>query len=134
MKSNKQRRLEIKTKRRARAEALKGLPFKANFFSNLYSIAANHSELTHNITCGPYPSFYRDKPFKCQACGAHEVWTANSQKWWFEIAKGNLYSTAIHCRSCRAKVREEKEQQRVRMSEAAKREPHPNEAFFKKCY
>ena len=134
MKSNKQRRLEIKAKRRKRTKALKADPFKASDFKPLYSVAADHAELAHNNTYGPLPFFYVDKPFTCQDCNAHEVWTAKNQKWWFEIAKGNIDSTAIHCLSCRIKRRKEKEQQRILMSEAAKREPHPNEAFFKKRY
>lgn len=134
MKSNKQRRIEIKAKRRRRAEALKVDPFKASYFRPLYSVAADHTELVHNNTYGPLPFFYVDKPFNCQDCRAHEVWTAKSQKWWYEIVKGNIDSTAIHCLSCRIKRRKEKEQQRILMSEAAKREPHPNEAFFRKRY
>ena len=134
MKSNKQRRAEIKAKRRKRAETLKVDPFKASYFSPLYSVAADHVELAHNNTYGPLPLYYVDKPFDCQGCGANEVWTAKNQKWWYEIAKGNIDSTAVHCLSCRIKRRKEKEQQRMLMSEAAKREPHPNEAFFKKRY
>ncbi len=134
MKSNKQRRLEIKAKRRKRAEALKTDPFKASYFRSLYSVAADHSALAHNNTYGHLPLFYVDKRFNCQDCGAHEVWTAKKQKWWFEIAKGNIDSTAIHCLNCRVKRRKEKEQQKMLMCEAAKREPHPNEAFFKRRY
>lgn len=134
MKSNKQRRLEIKARRRKRAEALKVASFKASYFRPLYSVAADHSELAHNNTYGPLPLFYVDKPFSCQNCSAEEVWTAKSQKWWFEIAKGNIDSTAIHCLSCRTRIRKEKEQQKAHMAEMAKQKPHPHEAFFRKTY
>jgi hypothetical protein len=132
MKSNKQRRFEIKARRRKRAEALKVDPFKASHFTPLYSVAADHAELAHNNTYGPLPFFYVDKAFNCRDCSAHEVWTAKNQKWWFEIAKGNIDSTAIHCLSCRIKRRKEKQRQKAHMEEMAKREPHPNEAFFKR--
>lgn len=134
MKSNKQRRLEIKTKRRKRAEALKADPFKASYLRPLYSVAADHSELIHNSTYGPLPLFYVDKPFSCQDCKAVEIWTAKNQKWWFEIVKGNIDSTAINCLSCRIKRRTEKELQKAHMAEMAKRKPHPNDAFFRKTY
>ena len=134
MKSNKQRRAEIKARRRKRTEALKVDPFKASYFRPRYCVAANHAQLVHNNTYGFLPAFYVDKPFNCQDCGEHEVWTANNQKWWYEIAKGNIDSTAIHCLNCRIKRRKEKQQLKTRMSEMAKKEPHPNEAFFRKRY
>lgn len=132
MKSNKQRKSEIKAMRRKRAESLKVDPFKTGSLIPLCSVAADHSELVHNNTYGPLPLFYVDKSFECRDCSAEEVWTAKSQKWWYEVAKGNIDSTAIHCHSCRVKRRKEKEQQKIHMEEMAKREPHPNVAFFKK--
>jgi hypothetical protein len=44
---------------------------------------------------------YEDQPFTCTGCGAAQVWTAWQQKWWYEVAKGYLYSTAKYCRVCR---------------------------------
>ncbi len=134
MKSSKQRRLEIKAKRRARAEAQ-----KVNVFDVLAklpdgAIEANHAELAHNNTYGQLPEFYVDTPFICVDCGSREVWTAKQQKWWYEIAKGNINSKAIRCRPCRKKLREVKNEQRKHMEEMAKREPHPNEDFFKNTY
>jgi hypothetical protein len=134
MKSNKQRRLEIKAKRRKRAEALKARPFTLSRLTILNSLDSDQDQLMHNPYYALLPSFYLDKPFKCRDCDKHEVWSAISQKWWYEIAKGYLSSTAIHCKACRIKRRKEKEQQRILMFEAAKREPHPNEVFFKKRY
>ena len=49
--------------------------------------------------------YYVDEPFRCRDCGVPQVWRAAQQKWWFEVAKGPVYSTAIRCRSCRAKDR-----------------------------
>src|SRR3569623_1582203 len=51
-------------------------------------------------------SFYQDEPFVCADCGKSEVWTAKQQKWWYEVAKGSIYSTAKRCRECRKRRRE----------------------------
>jgi hypothetical protein len=53
--------------------------------------------------------YYLDTPFRCADCGKDEVWTATQQKWWFEVAKGYAYSTAIRCRACRKADREKRE-------------------------
>ena len=45
--------------------------------------------------------YYSDEPFKCTGCGAGQVWTAHQQKWWYEVAKGYVYSHAKLCRPCR---------------------------------
>lgn len=45
--------------------------------------------------------YYVDIPFQCAQCGKEEVWTGNQQKWWYEVAKGYVYSSAKHCRTCR---------------------------------
>ena len=55
-----------------------------------------------------YRGFYRDLPFTCKDCGAEEVWRATQQKWWYEVAKGYVDSTATRCRACRRKERERK--------------------------
>ena len=44
---------------------------------------------------------YTDEPFKCASCGTAQVWTAWQQKWWYEVAKGYVYSSAKLCRPCR---------------------------------
>ena len=49
--------------------------------------------------------WYRDEPFHCIECGKLEIWTAAQQKWWYEVAKGSAYTTALRCRSCRKVVR-----------------------------
>lgn len=110
MKSNKQRRREIKLKRIARAVKLRKEiestvppyalhnPEKAR---EAGIVLADPSELQHNNTYGLLPAYYLDKPFTCVDCGSEEVWTAKQQKWWYEIAKGSINSTAIRCRSCR---------------------------------
>ena len=64
-------------------------------------VLADAKALEHNNTYGILPKYYFDKPFTCVDCNSGEVWTAKQQKWWYEIAKGNIYSTAIRCRLCR---------------------------------
>lgn len=61
------------------------------------------------------PAFYVDKPFKCIDCGTEEVWTAKQQKWYYEQEKGTLYATAVRCRACRRKNRDQKARQREQM-------------------
>src|SRR6185295_4393037 len=45
--------------------------------------------------------YYEDVPFTCSSCGSNEIWRAGQQKWWYEVAKGSVYSTARLCRTCR---------------------------------
>jgi hypothetical protein len=56
--------------------------------------------------------FYQDIMFQCIGCGVKEVWKSTQQKWWYEIAKGHVDTTAIRCRSCRKKERERKDEAR----------------------
>jgi len=48
---------------------------------------------------------YVDLPFTCEDCGAQQVWRASQQQWWYEVAKGGVWTTATRCRSCRARER-----------------------------
>ena len=132
MKSNKQRRLEIKAKRLKRAKKLQNLDTrqKTNELPS-GSVLADHKELIHNSTYGLLPVYYIDVPFICSDCGTEEIWTAKQQKWWYEIAKGHIDSCAIRCYSCRKKIRDEKALQKRHMEEMAVKKPHPNEAFFR---
>ena len=52
--------------------------------------------------------YYLDQPFQCQDCGVQEVWTARQQKWWYETAKGDIWTVASRCRPCRRRERERK--------------------------
>jgi len=134
MKSNKQRRKEIKEKRRRKAEKdSKRVNVRSKFnYRPKNAVNANHSELQHNNTYGALPLFYVDRAFCCRDCGTDELWTAKNQKWWYEIAKGPIDSIAIHCSACRKIIQAKKRQQKQHMREMAEREPHPNEAFFRK--
>jgi hypothetical protein len=68
-------------------------------------VRVNPSALAPNNSYG-VPAFverghYIDVQFKCTKCDSAQVWTARQQKWWFEVAKGYLYSFARLCRPCR---------------------------------
>ncbi len=106
MKSNKQRRTEIKAKRVTRRKttppAAPQLP--------LGELDTGHAPV--NVTAlKPYNSYgvprfvergyYVDSRFQCADCGQIEIWTATQQKWWYEVAQGYVYSTAKRCRPCR---------------------------------
>lgn len=120
MKSGKQRRAELDAKKRARAaksaaeraalartargrEAARGVPVNRDFLA------------PHNSYSEPEfvaRGFYADQPFDCVDCGKAEVWTAAQQKWWYEVAKGNVFTTARRCRACRRRERQRREDAR----------------------
>lgn len=58
---------------------------------------------------------YVDLPFNCKSCGVAQVWTETQQKWWYESAKGDVWTIAVLCRPCR---------RRERARRAAARETH----------
>ena len=86
------------------------------------AVMANAAELLHNNTYGRLPRFYVDKVITCRDCGAEEVWTAEDQKWWYEVAKGHMDSTAVRCRECRRKEKARRaEARRVHLEGAARK-------------
>lgn len=84
------------------------------------SIPADSSKQAPNNSYGP-PLFYEDIEFWCRDCGSKEMWTAEQQQWYYEVAKQPIYGTAVRCGPCRAKIREAKELQRQQMEAADKR-------------
>lgn len=103
MKSGKQRREEIMQRRRERAAKFVNFdPHVRRPRVPLGVLEADRELLArHNNTCGCLPLYYVDREFTCRDCGSHEVWTAKQQKWWYEVALGNINSTAVRCRPCR---------------------------------
>jgi hypothetical protein len=57
--------------------------------------------------------YYVDLPFRCKDCGKEELWTATQQKWWYEVAHGDVWTMATRCRPCRRKERERKAKARA---------------------
>ena len=70
-------------------------------------LSADRSQQAANNSYSPL-LFYEDKLFTCVDCGKEEVWTATQQKWWYEVAKGTIYSRAVRCRSCRKSLHAKK--------------------------
>lgn len=68
--------------------------------------------------------YYLDLPFQCRDCGSQEVWRARQQQWWYEVAKGEVNSTATRCRACRRKERERQaEARRLQQQGLARQAP-----------
>jgi hypothetical protein len=115
MKSGKQRRAEMSARRQKRAA--KRTPQGTLAEPAPYRmIPVNEALLAPNNSYG-IPDFVRrgyyiDLPFRCVDCGNEEIWTGTQQKWWYEVAKGFAYSTAIRCRACRRKERERRDEAR----------------------
>lgn len=64
---------------------------------------------------------YIDLKFTCKDCSKQEVWSATQQKWWYEVAKGGVWTTATRCRACRRRERERKaEARRVHLEGVAR--------------
>lgn len=104
MKSNRQRRTEIKLRRLKKRSAAKLIAPKQPIYLpgqvlvNPYQLCPTNSYgIPHFVDRG----YYVDQPFECKDCGKNEVWTATQQKWWYELAKGNVWTTAIQCLQCR---------------------------------
>lgn len=107
MKSNKQRRAEIKAHRLARAARLEAelrAPDRRGG-ALLRAPGMEPADLEvlgrHNNTYGTLPTHYLDRAFTCRDCGAEEVWTAKQQKWWYEVVHASIESRAVRCLACR---------------------------------
>jgi len=73
------------------------------------AVVADPSQQVPNNSYSPPPLFYVDKEYDCVDCGRREVWPAQQQKWYYEVAKGSLYATAVRCPECR-RSRSERQQ------------------------
>jgi len=117
MKSGKQRRSEITAKRRLKtAKRQVVAKEQERRFRPMPVVPVNEELLAPNNSYGA-PDFVRrghyiDIPFRCVDCGKEEIWTGTQQKWWYEIAKGFVYSTAIRCRACRREERDRRTEAR----------------------
>jgi hypothetical protein len=117
MKSNKQRRAEIKGRRLERAAMLAARRSAQGTMKPWvwgYSLGQEPADravlLRYNNTYGELPGFYMARPFTCCDCGAEEVWTAKQQKWWYEVMHAHIESRAVRCLACRRARRERLQQ------------------------
>ncbi len=129
MKSNKQRRAEILARRRKRAEKARAVsrvdprdpvpPEEATALCNPKLLAPYNS---YGVPPFVERGYYVDAEFECATCGKQEIWRAAQQKWWYEVAKGNVESRAKLCRNCRRAERERRvEARRIHLEGLAKK-------------
>ena len=113
MTSKETKRQRLNEARLKRAKALIGIdPCDPTIEPPPGSVMADLKELSHNNTYGLLPRFYIDKVVVCRKCGKEEVWPAERQKWWYEVAKGNINTDAVYCKECRNKENERKNEAR----------------------
>ena len=117
MKSGKQRRAELKTKRKQREAKQRSLAAGPQATPRPLGTAPVNEALLASYKSYGAPDYamrgyYQDLPFRCLGCGKEEIWTASQQKWWYEVAKGFVYATAVRCRLCRRKKRQQSEESR----------------------
>jgi len=98
-------------------------------------VVVNVSNLRHTNSYGT-PNFvargyYVDFPFTCNDCGKSEVWSPTQQRWWYEIAKGDVWTVATRCRPCRQRERARRTAARevAEAGMARKRGLKPNTSF-----
>jgi hypothetical protein len=70
-----------------------------------YSTAMRANIAAQDYTVCPR-HWYIDARFRCGACGAQYVWSAEEQKVWFETYRFYVDSRPTLCRDCRAKRRD----------------------------
>lgn len=112
MKSGKQRKAEIKAARLKRSAGIRRsaschpLPVPCGV------VVCDPTQLAPGNSYGApefvYRGYYVDTAFRCKDCGADEVWKAARQKWWYEVAKGNVKTRAVRCKACRTHERARK--------------------------
>ena len=137
MKSGKQRRVEIKAKRKHKVAKIQlRNSQQEQQLRPVLGPAVNEALLAPNNSYGApdfvYRGYYVDRPFRCVDCGKEEVWTGTQQKWWYEVAKGFVYTTAVRCRLCRRKKREQSdESRRVHLEGLERKARHKREGSIK---
>ncbi|HSS27837.1 MAG TPA: zinc-ribbon domain containing protein [Usitatibacter sp.] len=134
--SGRLRRVQIKQRRAgkkaaseaaaARAEALRAAKARAELLRGKILVNPHNLRPTNSYGTPDFEQrgFYVDMPFKCKDCGISQIWTATQQKWWYESAKGDVWTVAVRCRPCRRRERERKSVARMVQSEGlAKKRP-----------
>lgn len=105
MKSNKQRRAEIKQLRLERAARLAKQPL-VDGVRVAGREPANAARLGHvNITYAPLPSTTWTSPFSAAIAVFKRFGRLKQQKWWYEVRQAHVDSTAVRCLPCRRKRR-----------------------------
>jgi hypothetical protein len=71
------------------------------------ALAANPEAQNHSGYSAKF--YYRDMHYTCAGCGRPGVWTAQQQKKYFEVQKGNIYNEPKWCHKCHSKRMKNKE-------------------------
>lgn len=74
-------------------------------------VAVDPKRLARNHSAYDVPDFvergyYVDRDFTCVDCGVAGTWTAARQRWWYEVVRGDPWTTARRCARCRRLERE----------------------------
>lgn len=111
-KSGKQRRDELRAARRRRAakraldlappQAVPARPGAGRVAVCVERLAPDNS---YDLPAYARRGWYEDVAFRCKDCGADCLWTAERQRWWYEVAKGGIFTSARRCAACRAAER-----------------------------
>ena len=122
MKSNKQRRQEIKAQRLRRiaqkARISNARPVDRSVGAVEVTPIRLRATTSYGIPDFVQRGYYQDRPFRCKDCGVAEIWTAAQQQWWYEQAQGDVWTVAVRCRACRSS-------ERARKAEARRIHFHP---------
>ena len=57
--------------------------------------------------------YYKDIFYTCAGCGKKEVWTAEQQKKYFEMQKGNIYNIPKWCYECHCRRTQERDAKKL---------------------
>ena len=104
MKSNKQRRQEIKAHRLRRAErqlqirCVNARPVNRPVGTEPVTPALLRSNNSYGIPDFVQRGYYQDRPFRCKDCGVEEIWMAAQQQWWYQEAQRRLNRNQVRVR------------------------------------
>lgn len=131
MKSNRQRRQEIKAYRLRRnaqkARARNARPVDRPLGTVAVTPVRLRATHSYGIPDFVQRGYYQDRPFQCKDCGKAEIWTAAQQQGWYEAAQGDVWTTAVRCRACRQQERARKaEARRVHWEGLARKRAQPS--------
>ncbi|NQZ56097.1 MAG: zinc-ribbon domain containing protein [Lentisphaeraceae bacterium] len=91
MKSNKQKKIELRQKRQGKSE-------KKSLGRQKHSIPVNFERLSEESKRSwTIPSHYTDQTYKCVDCGQECLFLAETQKEWYEIKKRYYWQHPIRC-------------------------------------
>ena len=130
MKSNRQRRSEIsahRAEKRLGTSIAKTIDERARRLEGQILVNPSNLRPTNSYSIPDFVEreFYVDKPFTCKDCGKEEVWSATQQKWWYEVAHGDVWTTATRCKACRRKEAARKaEARRIHLDGLTRKHAH----------